>query len=188
MKHVLFFGDSLTAGYGLRSPGTESFPALIAQIADAKNIPFSYTNAGVSGDTSATALQRLPALLKGNIDVFVVGIGANDILRGYPPSSMSANIETIIQKIRAFNGEAKILLLGMELPAWISHQRVLAYRDHYSKLAEKYQLPLLPFLLEDVIGHHTLNLPDLVHPNAQGYQIIAKRIWPLLYPLLLTDH
>ncbi|MFD0941047.1 arylesterase [Pedobacter boryungensis] len=180
MKHVLFFGDSLTAGYGLKSPSTESFPALLAKKAVEEDHAFSYTNAGISGDTSATALQRLPGILKRNFDIFVLGIGANDILRGYTPQSMNANMEAIIQKIRINDHNTKIILLGMELPAWISHDRVSAYRDSYKNLAKKYELTFLPFLLEGVIGNRLLNLPDLVHPNAAGYKIIAQNVWPLL--------
>lgn len=184
MKHILFFGDSLTAGYGLASPTSESLPALLAQQAAQENLDFSYINAGISGDTSATALQRLPSLLKGNIDIFVIGIGANDILRAYPPATMSSNITAIIQKIRISDHNAKILLLGMELPDWISHQRVSVYRDIYRNLAANYDIALLPFLLEGVIGDRSLNLPDLIHPNAKGYRIIAQRVWPLLRSLL----
>ncbi|MDQ8051940.1 MAG: arylesterase [Pedobacter sp.] len=183
-KHILFFGDSLTAGYGLSSPNTESFPALLKRMAAAENLGFSYTNAGISGDTTQSAIQRLPKLLKGNIDIAVIGIGANDILRGYPPETMTANIEKIIQQIRLNDHRTRILLLGMELPAWISHQRVSAYRDIYSNLAGKYELSFLPFMLEGVIGNRSLNLADLVHPNAKGYEKIARAIWPLLKQLL----
>lgn len=184
MKQIVFFGDSLTAGYGLRSPETESFPALLKQIAKSENLDFEYTNSGVSGDTTQSALQRLPGLLKEKTDIFVVGLGANDILRGHSPTTMATNIEAIVQKIRLSDHQTKILLLGMELPTWISHQRVSAYRDIYTHLARKYELALLPFLLEGVIGNRLINLPDLVHPNADGYKIIAKRVWPLLRPLL----
>ncbi|MFI5453411.1 arylesterase [Pedobacter sp. UC225_61] len=184
MKHIVFFGDSLTAGYGLKSPSTESLPALLAKKALEENKEFSYTNAGVSGDTSATALQRLPIILKEKIDIFVLGIGANDIIRGHTAQSMNTNIESIIQKIRISDHNTKMILLGMELPAWISHKTVSAYRESYKNLAKKYELPFLPFLLEGVIGNQMLNLPDLVHPNAAGYQIIAENVWPLLQALL----
>lgn len=184
MKHILFFGDSLTAGYGLKDPATESFPALLAAKARQENLEFTYTNAGISGDTTATALARLQKLLNPNIDIFVVGIGANDILRAYAPATMSANLEKIIQKIRLESHSAKILLLGTELPAWISHNSVSAYRDIYTSLAGKYDIKLLPFLLGGVIGNRSLNLADLVHPNKEGYKIIATRVWPLLKDLL----
>jgi acyl-CoA thioesterase-1 len=184
MKHILFFGDSLTAGYGLKNPGQESFPALLAKKANTENVHFTYVNAGISGDTSQTALTRLPKLLVEKFDLIVVAIGANDILRGYPPETMSSNIEAIIQQIRLSNHHTKILLLGTELPQWIAQQRVGRYKDIYTKLAGKYELDFLPFLLEGVIGNPSLNLSDLVHPNEQGYKIIADRVWPLLRALL----
>ena len=184
MKNILFFGDSLTAGYGLRFPSTEAFPALLAKIAKDEALAFSFKNAGVSGDTTSSALQRLAPLLEPHTDIFVVALGANDMLRGYLPTTMAQNLEKIITQIQKVVPTAKILLLGMELPSWITAQRAAQYRDIYSNLARKYQLTFLPFLLEGVIGSRQLNLPDLVHPNAAGYVVIANRVWPLLRKML----
>lgn len=184
MKQILFFGDSLTAGYGLRSPQTESLPALLAQKAAHEQNSFHFINAGVSGDTTSSALLRLPKLLSAKSDIFVVALGANDMLRGYAPELLEKNLEAIIAKMKLANPSAKILLLGMELPFWITAQRAEGYRNIYGRLASKHQLSFLPFLLESVIGIPTLNLPDLVHPNAKGYEVIANRVWPLLRALL----
>jgi len=184
MKEIIFFGDSLTAGYGLHSPQTESLPALLAEKARAGGSAFHYLNAGISGDTTSSALLRLPKLLKLPVDIFVVALGANDMLRGYLPSSMAMNLENIVIQIKQAHPKAKILLLGMELPTWITAQRASQYRNIYVSLAEKYELAFLPFLLDGVIGIRHLNLPDLVHPNAQGYKMIGERVWPLLKGLL----
>lgn len=97
---------------------------------------------------------------------------------------MSQNLEQIIRQIKQAQPQAKILLLGMELPAWITASRASQYKDIYRKLADLYQLTFLPFLLEGVIGQRALNLPDLIHPNAMGYEQVARRVWPLLKPLL----
>ncbi len=184
MKEIIFFGDSLTAGYGLHSPQTESLPALLSKKAVEAGIAFHFVNAGISGDTTTSALLRLPQLLKLPADIFVVALGANDMLRGYLPSNMSHNLENIVTQIKQVHPSAKILLLGMELPTWITAQRATQYRNIYSSLAKKYELAFLPFLLEGVIGNRHLNLPDLVHPNAQGYKIICDKVWPLLKGLL----
>ena len=180
MKRIVFFGDSLTAGYGLSNPSLESFPALLAERAKAEGFEFNYMNAGVSGDTTQSALLRLPKVLTDYIDIFVIGIGANDILRAYDPKKMAANIESIIQKIRLANHCSKIILLGMELPKWIAHQSLRGYQNIYTDLAYKFDLVFLPFMLEEVIGNKNLNMSDLVHPNKEGYKIISARIWPLL--------
>ena len=185
MKKILFFGDSLTAGYGLSDPKTQSFPALLAQKAKNEGIPFEYTNAGISGDTTISALLRLPKLLVKSYDIYVVALGANDMLRGQSAQAISQNLEQIISQIKYVHPLAKILLLGMELPTWITASRAIQYKDVYRKLADKHSLAFLPFLLEGVIGIRTLNLPDLVHPNAEGYQQIAERVWPLLKSLSL---
>jgi acyl-CoA thioesterase-1 len=187
MKHVLFFGDSLTAGYGLNHPKQESLPALIAEMARKENLEFKVTNAGVSGNTTQSALTRLPDILKANIDIFVIGIGANDMLRGYSAETMTCNIELMIQKIRISQPKTKILMLGMELPDWIIHEKASLYRDVYRIVSNKFGLTLLPFLLEGVIGNPKLNLPDLAHPNAKGYELIAARVWPLLRSMLQAE-
>jgi len=184
MKQVLFFGDSLTAGYGLASPQTQSLPALLSARAIEAGSAFHFINAGISGDTTTTALVRLPKLLQIPSDIFVVALGANDMLRGYPADTLAANLESIIGQIRKAQPMAKILLLGMELPIWINVGQADAYRNTYAKLAGHHQLTFLPFLLDGVIGKMHLNLPDRVHPNEKGYQLIAQRVWPLLKGLL----
>ena len=186
MKQVLFFGDSLTAGYGLGSPQTQSLPALLSERAISDGNAFHFINAGISGDTTASALIRLPKLLQLPSDIIVVALGANDMLRGYPADTLATNLENVIQLIKKAHPQSGILLLGMELPKWITAKQADAYRNIYANLAKHQQLSFLPFLLEGVIGDMRLNLPDRVHPNAKGYQLIAHRVWPLLKKLLDT--
>ncbi len=185
MKNIVFFGDSLTSGYGLSSPPTESFPSLLAEIALAAGKPFHFTNAGVSGDTTSSALIRLDKLLQQRqVAIFVIALGANDMIRGYEPGLIVQNLEKIISKIQIAHPHSKILFLGMELPHWITTQRAAAYRNLYSNIAKKYNLVFLPFLLDGVMGSRTLNLSDLVHPNAAGYKVVASRVWLKLEKLL----
>lgn len=184
MKQIVFFGDSLTAGYGLRSASTESFPALLKEQIDKAGFNYQIINAGISGDTSQSGLSRLENVLRYPADIFFLGLGANDILRSYPSSTTAVNLDKIITRVKEKYPKVKIVLLGMELPEWIVTSIADTYRKLYRGLAEKHNLSYLPFLLEGVIGKAELNLPDRLHPNANGYRIIADRVWPVLQNLL----
>ncbi|MFA4870662.1 MAG: arylesterase [Pedobacter sp.] len=184
MKQIIFFGDSLTAGYGLRSAPTESFPALLQQKINQSGFPYQIINAGISGDTTQSALYRLEKVLRSPIAIFILALGANDMLQSHSPTATAANLEKIIQRVKETNPEVKLALLGMELPAWITQAKAEPYRKLYRGLAEKYGMSYLPFLLEGVAGKPELNMPDGLHPNAAGYQIIAERVWPLLHSML----
>ncbi|MDQ7947204.1 MAG: arylesterase [Pedobacter sp.] len=184
MKNILFFGDSLTAGYGLKRAEHESFPALIAQLIRQAALPYEVVNAGLSGDTTLTGLQRLQRILNQQIDVFVLALGANDLLRGIPPEATYRNLEKIVMEVKLAHPLAKILLIGMELPAWIPGERVAAFRNLFSRLAKAHELEFIPFLLEGVGGIRHLNMPDGLHPLAEGYQIIAQTVWKKLQPIL----
>ncbi|MEQ7802176.1 arylesterase [Pedobacter sp. ASV1-7] len=184
MKQIIFFGDSLTAGYGLRSAPTESFPALLQQKINQSCFPYQIINAGISGDTTQSALYRLENVLRSPVAIFILALGANDMLQSHSPAATAANLEKIIQRVKETNPEVKLALLGMELPAWITQAKAEPYRKLYRGLAEKYGMSYLPFLLEGVAGKPELNMPDGLHPNAAGYQIIAERVWPLLHSML----
>ena len=184
MKNILFFGDSLTAGYGLLNVSLESLPALIQAKILAEKLPYHVINAGVSGETSAGGLARIDLLLNKPIDIFVLELGANDILRGIPPQTTAANLQAIVNKVKAKFPQAKLVLLGMELPAWIPGAFAGAFRAVFSHVASKNQMILVPFLLDGVAGVAHLNLRDGLHPTAAGYQIIAGKVWPVIRPLL----
>lgn len=183
-KTILFFGDSLTAGYGLEDPGL-AFPGLIQKRLDAERLPYRAINAGLSGETTAGGLRRLDWVLRQPVDVFFLELGGNDGLRGLSPKDAQANLQAMIDKVRAKNPRVKIILAGMMMPPSLGADYTRAFALIYPALAEKNQLTLIPFILEGVGGVRTLNQPDQIHPNAQGHAIIADTVWKTLRPLLL---
>ena len=184
MHYILFFGNSLTAGYGLRDATTESFPALIQQKINKAGIPFEVINAGISGDTSAGGLSRLDYWLSRSINVFVLELGINDLMRGIPPPVTFQNLQAIIIKVRTKYPDCKLALMGMELPRFIPGPMQSAFRSIFPKLADTHHMAFLPFFLQGVAGVPFLNLNDGIHPSANGYQVIADNAWPVLKPLL----
>jgi acyl-CoA thioesterase-1 len=184
MRNILFFGDSLTAGYGLRNAQYESFPSLIQTRLNQMNLSYHVLNAGISGDTSASGLQRIGTVLNQQIDIFVLALGANDLLRGIPPQITYFNLKAIIDRVKKQHPQAKLLLLGMQLPAWIPGKRIADFSNIFSRLAKENEMEFVPFLLEGVGGIKHLNMPDGVHPLAEGYQIIAQTVWKSLQKLI----
>lgn len=184
MHNILFYGDSLTAGYGLANVSVESLPALLQEKINAAGLEYKVINAGVSGETSAGGLSRIDLLLDRQIDVFVLELGANDILRGISPQSTAANLQAIVDKVKKRYPEARMLLLGMELPAWIPGTLVADFRRIFRQVAHDNNMALVPFMLDGVAGIRHLNLHDGIHPTAAGYRIIADKIWPVLKRLL----
>ncbi|HEY4324268.1 MAG TPA: arylesterase [Mucilaginibacter sp.] len=187
MQNILFFGDSLTAGYGLRSPATESFPALIEQKINAAKLDCRVVNAGLSGDTSAGGLNRADYWLGGVVNVFVLELGVNDIIRGVAPQTTLNNLQAIINKVKAKNPQAKLALMGMEIPPFIPGPFATQFRDIYSKLADANKMAFVPFFLEGIAGIGRFNLPDRIHPTAEGYKIIADKVWPVIEKLLINN-
>lgn len=184
MQNILFFGDSLTAGYGLADPAAESFPALIGQKLLAENLPYQITNAGLSGDTSAGGFKRLDYWLNKPVDVFVLELGINDIRRGIPPPTIALNLQAIINKVTLLYPHAKLVLLGMEIPVFLGGPIAAQFSAIYAKLAADNKMAFLPFLLQGVAGQQHLNLWDRVHPSAAGYKIVAELVWPVLQAVL----
>jgi len=182
-ESVVVLGDSITAGYGLNAE--QAYPALIATAlaADPATARWRVVNAGVSGDTSAGGLRRIDWVLKAKPEVVVMALGANDGLRGLPVSALEANLRGIIAKVRAAGGRP--LLIGMRMPKNLGPAYVSAFDAVYPRLATDLQVPLLPFLLDGIALDPALNQPDLIHPNAAGQQVLAKRITTWLIPLLV---
>lgn len=175
-KIILFFGDSITAGYGLEQE--QAYPALIQEKIDSLGLPHSVTNAGLSGETTAGGARRIDWILQQEIDVFFLGLGGNDGLRGLDPSSTRQNLQTIIDKVRAKNeNDIKIVLAGMEAPPNLGEEYTTRFRQVFSDLADENDLTFMPFLLEDVAGVRELNQADGIHPTAEGQQIIANNVW-----------
>lgn len=182
-KTLLFFGDSLTAGYGLDPD--EAYPALIQKKLDERGgQPWRVVNAGLSGETTAGGLRRLDWILRQPVDVFVIELGGNDGLRGIEPDNSRANLQAMIDRIRAKYPNAVIVLAGMQLPSNFGEDHTRAFAAIYPELAKKNELALIPFLLEGVGGIPRLNLPDGIHPTAEGHKIVADTVWKTLVSLL----
>ncbi len=184
VKTVVFFGDSLTAGYGLDDPGAQAFPALIQQKIDAAHLPWRAVNAGLSGETTAGGRRRVEWILHQPVDIFVLELGGNDGLRGIPLADTQANLQAIIDRVRAKYPAARIILAGMQIPSNLGPDYTRAFRRIFPELAEKNRLTLIPFLLEGVGGRPELNQADGIHPTAAGHAIVADNVWKVLRPLL----
>jgi acyl-CoA thioesterase-1 len=184
MNNILFFGDSLTAGYGLKDAKTESLPALIQQKINTAQLPYHVINGGLSGDTSAGGLLRLDYWINRPIHVFVLELGINDIIRGISPQTTHKNLQAIINKVKLKFPAIKLALMGMEIPAFFPGAFAAEFRAIFRKLADTNQMAFVPFYLADVAGKPHLNLPDMLHPSADGYRIMANNVWPTLRPLL----
>lgn len=183
-KIILFFGNSLTAGYGLDP--TEAFPALIQQKLDSAGYEnYKVVNAGLSGETTAGGNQRLDWVLERQpVDIFVLELGANDGLRGVAPASTQRNLEEMINKVRRANPEVEIILAGMRVPPSMGQAYSSAFSKIFPEVASKKEVTLLPFLLQDVAGERELNLGDGVHPNVAGQKILARNVWQVLEKML----
>ncbi|TMM53315.1 arylesterase [Maribacter algarum] len=181
-KTILFFGNSLTAGYGLDTK--ESFPSLIQNRLDSLDLNYTVINAGLSGETTAAGKNRLGWVLKQKVDIFVLELGANDGLRGIPLDETRNNLQTIIDAVREKNSETKIVLAGMQIPPNMGQEYTKEFRTIFPDLAEKNDLQLIPFLLDGVAGIPDLNLPDGIHPTAEGQKIVRENVWVVLEGLL----
>jgi acyl-CoA thioesterase-1 len=183
---VVFFGDSLTYGFGLDDPATQSYPALIQKKILAAGSNAKVVNAGLSGDTSAGGLRRVDWILKQPLDIFVLALGANDGLRGIDPAVTEANLNAIIAKVRRKYPDASIILAGMRLPDILGADYVRNYAAVYPRVAAQQRVTFIPFLLEGVGGRSGLNQADSIHPNAQGAAIVADTVWKTLAPIVLS--
>lgn len=181
-KTVLFFGDSLTAGYGI-DPG-QAYPALIEHKLVGENLPWKVSVGAVSGDTSAGGLRRIAWALRQSVDIFVLALGSNDGLRGIPLESTEANLQAIIDKVKAKNPGAQIVIAGMLMPPNLGPEYTRQFEQLYPRLAKTNNAVLIPFLLKDVAGHPALNLPDGIHPTPEGHAIMAETVWEKIGPLV----
>ena len=183
-KVILFFGDSLSAGYGL-SP-EEAFPALVEKELNNTGLTVKVVNAGSSGETTAGGVSRVDWLLRQPIDVFVLELGGNDMLRGLPVAQTRANLQKIIDKVKAKYPHIKIVLAGMLAPPNMGKQYTDDFRNIFPDLAKKNNATLIPFLLKDVGGIEKLNQADGIHPNVEGHKIVARNLTPVLLKVLQT--
>jgi len=183
-RTIVFFGDSLTAGYGLDDPASEAYPALIQEKLAAARLGYRVVNAGLSGETTAGGRRRVDWILRQPVDIFVLALGGNDGLRGIEPAVSRANLQAIIARVRAKYPAAKIVLAGMQMPPGMGEDYAREFAAMYPALAEKNHLTFMPFLLEGVAGRTELNQPDGIHPTPAGHAIVAETVWKTLRPLL----
>lgn len=177
-KIILFYGNSLTAGYGIDLD--QAFPALIQKRLDSLGLDYTVINSGVSGETTSGGLNRLNWVLNQKVDVFVLELGANDGLRGVPLKETKQNLQEIIDLVREKNSDTQIILAGMQIPPNMGPEYTKEFRNIFPELAEKNEIPLIPFLLEGVAGNPDLNLEDGIHPTAEGHKILSENVWKIL--------
>lgn len=181
-KVILFFGDSLTAGYGL-SP-EEAFPAQVENLLLKKGQKVKVVNAGLSGETTAGGLARIDWILRQPIDLFVLELGGNDGLRGLPLDQTRKNLQAIIDKVKVKYPFCKIVLAGMMVPPNMGKEYSNSFQNLFKNISKKNNTVLIPFLLEGVGGIERLNQPDGIHPNAEGHKIVAENLSRIISPLL----
>jgi acyl-CoA thioesterase-1 len=181
-KTIVFFGNSLTAGYGL-SP-EQAFPALIQKKIDSIGLLYQVVNAGVSGETSSGGKTRIDWILQQPVDIFILELGANDGLRGILLSETKKNLQQIIDKVKAKYPTAKLVFAGMQIPPSMGQAYTTEFKNIFTDLAKRNAMTLIPFLLEGVGGEPELNQQDGIHPNEAGSRIVAENVWKELEKLL----
>lgn len=181
-KNIIFFGNSLTAAYQL-SP-EEGFTHLIQLKIDSLGLPYNCVNAGLSGETTADGVSRIEWVLQQPVDVFVLELGGNDALRGLPLAESKKNLQTIIDKVKTKYPGCKIVVAGMMAPPNLGTY-AKDFHKMFLALSKTNNAALIPFLLEGVGGDPKLNLPDGIHPTAEGHKILAETVWKTLGPILL---
>jgi acyl-CoA thioesterase-1 len=176
---VVFLGTSLTAGLGLERE-SDTYVAVLESMADSAGLPFHAVNAGVSGETSAGGLRRLDWVLRTEVDVLVLELGANDGLRGQSPAALRENLTEIIRHTRTRYPDARVVLAGMEAPPNLGPAYTAGFRAVFPEVAEAEGAFLIPFLLDGVAGVPELNQSDRIHPTPDGHRRIAVTAWPIL--------
>jgi len=182
-KTVLFFGDSLTAGYGLDDP-SQAFPGVVQNKIDSAKLHYKVINAGVSGETSAGGKGRIAWILKQRVDVFVLELGANDGLRGIPVSETVQNLQAIVDSVKTKYPNAKLMMLGMQVPPNMGNVYADSFKEIFPDLVKKNKMAFVPFLLKGVGGEVSLNQHDGIHPTAEGAKIVGDNVWQVLKKIL----
>jgi len=181
-KRIVILGDSITAGYGLDP--SEAYPALLQRKIEAAKLPYTVTNAGVSGDTTAGGLRRITWAMGKGADVLVIALGGNDGLRGISPEETKKNLLGIITKARANNPAIKVLIVGMQMPDSMGLDFTTRFKAIYPEAAKQAQAAFIPFLLDGVGGIEKFNQADGIHPTPEGQTKIAATVWQTLEPAL----
>lgn len=178
---ILVYGDSLSAGYGLAQQ--QAWVKLLEKKIDSEHYSYAVVNASISGETTSGGLSRFSAAINNyKPAIIILELGANDGLRGLPVNAMANNLKSMLEQAKKTH--AKVLLLGMRIPPNYGPQYTRAFSDAYIQLSKEFQIPLVPFMLDNVAGKSQLIQDDGLHPNALGQPIILDNIWPQLKPLL----
>jgi acyl-CoA thioesterase-1 len=181
MKKIFVLGDSLSEGFQLKP--SEAYPLLLADKLRGAGLNFQVTNASAAGGTTEGGLERLPAHLKRKIDIFILELGINDAFRGVPVDQIRANLQAIIDQVKARNPSVRVVIAGMQLPNYGADDYVSAFGKMFGEVATQNGAALIPYLLEGLAGNPSLNLPDGIHPNAAGQKILAENVWRVLEPV-----
>lgn len=172
-QNLVIIGDSLTEGYGVES--SQSYPTLLQNKLQQKGYNWKVTNHGISGSTSASAPSRVRWVLKKPPKIVILALGANDGLRGLKPEATEKNLDEAIRLLKEKN--IRVLLSMMRVPPnYKGGGYIQKFEALYSRLAKKHKIPLIPFILQEVAGRPELNLPDGIHPNAKGHEIVAESL------------
>lgn len=178
---ITVLGDSISAGYGIGVD--EGWVALLQKKLLETNHNYRISNASISGDTTAGGLARIdPILTTEKPAILLLQLGANDGLRGLSPVQMKNNLAEIVR--RSQKAGAKVILLGMKIPPNYGKRYVDMFYNVYPRLAKELDIPLVPFILEDIVLNKDLMQADGLHPNAKAQPILAEKIEPYLFPLL----
>jgi acyl-CoA thioesterase I len=180
---IVAFGDSLTAGLGVSADNT--YPAQLQQRLEGLNLRYRVVNAGVSGETTAGALRRVPWILSGKPRLVILESGANDGLRGLDLRQTKDNLAHIIEQFKTAG--VTVVLAGMKLPPNYGDEYAAGFEAMYPALAKHHQVPLIPFFLQGVAASTTLNQADGIHPTKEGYKIIVEEVLKTLRPLLAQN-
>lgn len=180
---ILLFGDSITAGYGLDDVN-DAYPGIVQEKIDSLGYNYTVINSGVSGETSAGGKSRISWIMKQNVDIFLLELGANDGLRGLPLSQTKSNLQYIIDTVKEKSPDTQIILAGMQLPPNMGQDYTKEFQHLYVDLAESNSVTFIPFILENVGGIEDLNQSDGIHPTEDGHQIVANTVWEVLQPML----
>jgi acyl-CoA thioesterase-1 len=173
---IAVLGDSLAAGYGVKPE--QAFPIRLQEALKGQGRNVTVLNQGVSGDTSAGGLERLDWMLADKPDIVLVELGGNDALRGIDPKATEKNLAAIVEKLKA--AKVTVWLAGMMAPRNLGSDYVKEFDGLYKRIADKYEVPLYPFILDGVAQDPALNQGDGIHPNPKGAQVVADRLLPFV--------
>jgi len=177
---IVAFGDSLTAGLGVQAD--ESYPAQLQRRLDSLGYHYRVINAGVSGDTTAGGLRRVPWILNNKPELVILELGANDGLRGLPVDHTKSTLRQIIRQLQ--EAGTRVVLAGMKLPPNYGQDYTASFEAMYQVLAKEHRLSLIPFFLEGVGGSSSLNQADGIHPTKAGYEVIVEQVLKVIRPML----